>query len=229
METIKHRTVEVNGIKMHVAEKGDEGRPVILFLHGFPELWYTWRSQILSLSSLGFRAVAPDLRGFGDTEAPPSVTSYTCFHIVGDVVALIDSLGVDQVLLVAHDWGAIIGWYLCMFRPDKVKAYVCLSVPCMPRNPRVKPLDAFRALYGDDYYICRFQEAGKMEEAMAKIGSGQVLRNVLTSRKSGPPILPKEGFGYNSSNVSPNLPLGSPKKTFFFMLPSLMSLVLLVP
>ncbi|XP_054775953.1 uncharacterized protein LOC129284483 [Prosopis cineraria] len=199
MEGIQHRTVEVNGIKMHVAEKG-EG-PVVLFLHGFPELWYTWRHQILSLSSLGFRAVAPDLRGFGDTEAPSSVSSYTCFHIVGDVVALIDSLGVDQVFLVAHDWGAIIGWYLCMFRPEKVKAYVCLSVPLMPRNPRVKPLDAFRALYGDDYYICRFQEAGKAEDEIAKIGSERVLTNVLSSRKPGPPILPKEGFGYNSSNA----------------------------
>ncbi|KAI9124809.1 hypothetical protein K1719_004136 [Acacia pycnantha] len=205
MEAIKHITVEVNGIKMHVAEKG-EG-PVVLFLHGFPELWYTWRHQILSLSSLGFNAVAPDLRGFGDTEAPPSVTSYTCFHIVGDIVALIDSyLGVDKVFLVAHDWGAIIGWYLCMFRPDKVKAYVCLSVPLMPRNPSVKPLDAFRALYGDDYYICRFQEAGKAEEEMAKIGSEQVLRNVLTGRKAGPPILPKQGFGYNSSSSNDKLP-----------------------
>lgn len=155
MEGIVHRTVEVNGIKMHVAEKG-EG-PVVLFLHGFPELWYSWRHQIISLSSLGYRAVAPDLRGYGDTEAPASISSYTCLHIVGDIVALIDSLGVDQVFLVAHDWGAIIGWYFCMFRPDRIKAYVCLSVPFMPRNPRVKPLAAFRAGYGDDYYICRFQ------------------------------------------------------------------------
>jgi len=155
MEEIAHRTVEVNGIKMHIAEKG-EG-PVVLFLHGFPELWYSWRHQILALSSQGYHAVAPDLRGYGDTEAPASISSYTCFHIVGDLVALIDLLGVDQVFLVAHDWGAIIGWYLCMFRPEKVKAYVCLSVPFWPRNPKIKPVDAMRATYGDDYYICRFQ------------------------------------------------------------------------
>jgi len=72
-------------------------------------------------------------------------------------VALIDSLGVDQVFLVAHDWGALVGWYTCLFRPDRIKAYVCLSVPFMPRNPKVKPVDAMRALYGDDYYVCRFQ------------------------------------------------------------------------
>ncbi|GJR45939.1 integrase, catalytic region, zinc finger, CCHC-type containing protein [Tanacetum coccineum] len=88
------KTVRVNGINMHVAEKG-EG-PIVLFLHDFPELWYTWRHQILALADLGYHAVAPDLRGYGDTDAPLSATSYTCFHIVGDVVGLIDSLGVDQ-------------------------------------------------------------------------------------------------------------------------------------
>ncbi|KAG5084311.1 hypothetical protein AAZX31_19G217900 [Glycine max] len=195
MEQIKHRTVEVNGIKMHVAEKG-EG-PVVLFLHGFPELWYSWRHQILSLSSLGYRAVAPDLRGYGDTEAPPSISSYNCFHIVGDLVALIDSLGVQQVFLVAHDWGAIIGWYLCMFRPDKVKAYVCLSVPLLRRDPNIRTVDGMRALYGDDYYVCRFQKPGEMEAQMAEVGTEYVLKNILTTRNPGPPILPKGRFQFN--------------------------------
>jgi pimeloyl-ACP methyl ester carboxylesterase len=157
MEGIEHRTVEVNGIKMHVAEKGNKDGQVVLFLHGFPELWYSWRHQIDALSSLVYRAVAPDLRGYGDTEAPSSVSSYTIFHLVGDIVALIDSLGVDQVFLVAHDWGAIIGWYVCLFRPERIKAYVCLSVPLLRRHPKIKTVDAMRAAYGDDYYICRFQ------------------------------------------------------------------------
>ncbi|XP_027350411.1 uncharacterized protein LOC113861648 [Abrus precatorius] len=201
MEGIEHRTVEVNGIKMHVAEKG-EG-PVVLFLHGFPELWYSWRHQILALSSLGYRAVAPDLRGYGDTDAPTSVNSYTCFHLVGDIVALIHSLGVDQVFLVAHDWGAIIGWYLCLFRPEKIKAYVCLSIPFLPRNPKVKPVDAMRASYGDDYYICRFQEPGKAEAEFSNNGIEQLIKNMLTSRRTGPPILPKEGLGFNSNTTGP--------------------------
>ncbi|GAY54448.1 hypothetical protein CUMW_156770 [Citrus unshiu] len=95
MEEIKHSTVNVNGIKIHIAEKG-EG-PVVLFLHGFPEFWYAWRHQILALSCLGYRAVAPDLRGYGDTEVPSSsFTSYTCFHVAGDIIALIDFLGVEQ-------------------------------------------------------------------------------------------------------------------------------------
>lgn len=155
MEGIEHRTLNVNGINMHVAEKGKG--PVVLFLHGFPELWYTWRHQIVALADQGYRAVAPDLRGYGDTDAPKEVTSYTYFHVVGDLVALIESLGIESVFLVAHDWGAMIGWYLCLFRPDLVKAYVCLSVPFRPRNPKMKPIPTMRAFLGDDYYMCRFQ------------------------------------------------------------------------
>ena len=157
MEGIEHRTVKVNGINMHIAEKGQG--PVILFLHGFPELWYSWRHQIVALASLGYRAVAPDLRGYGDTDAPAEPASYTSLHVVGDLVALLDTITADQdkVFVVAHDWGAIIACHLCLYRPDKVKALLNLSVAFTPRNPRRKPLESLRALHGDDYYICRFQ------------------------------------------------------------------------
>ncbi|CAK8544599.1 unnamed protein product [Lathyrus sativus] len=202
MEGIEHRTVEVNGIKMHIAEKGKEG-PVVLFLHGFPELWYSWRHQIAALASLGYRAVAPDLRGYGDTDAPASVTSYTVFHIVGDIVALIDLLGVEQVFLVAHDWGAVMGWYLCMIRPERVKAFVCLSVPFLRRHPKIRTVDGMHAAYGDDYYICRFQEPGKMEAEMAEVGAAYVLKNIFTTRKTGPPIFPKGEYG---TGFNPNVP-----------------------
>ncbi|XP_022719457.1 uncharacterized protein LOC111277337 isoform X2 [Durio zibethinus] len=199
MGGIQHRMVNVNGITMHVAEKG-QGQ-VILFLHGFPELWYTWRHQILALSSLGYHTVAPDLRGYGDTEAPSSITSYSCMHIVGDLIALIDSLGVEQVFLVAHDWGAIIGWYLCLFRPDRVKAFVCLSVPFVPRKPKMKPLESMRLFFGEDYYICRFQEPGKIEAEIARFGTSEVLKKIISGHKPGPLCLPKDNaFGINPDN-----------------------------
>lgn len=95
-EGISHRMVSVNGINMHVAEKG-EG-PTVLLLHGFPELWYTWRHQMHGLAARGFRAVAPDLRGFGDTDAPPAAAAYSILHIVGDLISLLDSLGQDKVI-----------------------------------------------------------------------------------------------------------------------------------
>ncbi|KAE8684091.1 multicystatin-like [Hibiscus syriacus] len=155
---------------MHVAEKGQG--PVILFLHGFPEIWYTWRHQILALSSLGYHTIAPDLRGYGDTEAPVSITSYSCMHIVGDLVALVDALGVDRVFLVAHDWGAIIGWYLCLFRPDRVKAF----------------------------------EPGKIEAEIVHYGTSNVLKRIISSRKPGPPCMPKD----NAFNIKPDTPIPLP-------------------
>lgn len=155
MDQIKHKTLFANGINMHVAEIG-QGPPV-LFLHGFPELWYSWRHQMLSLSSLGYRSIAPDLRGYGDTDAPPSAASYTALHVVGDLVALLDALALDRVFLVGHDWGAIVAWYFCLLRPDRIRALVNMSVVFSPRNPKRKPIESLRAAFGDDYYICRFQ------------------------------------------------------------------------
>ncbi|XP_048440365.1 bifunctional epoxide hydrolase 2-like [Pyrus x bretschneideri] len=156
-EGIEHRTVHVNGINMHVAEKGNG--PLILFIHGFPDLWYCWRHQILTISALGYRTVAPDLRGYGDTDAPVSPTSYPCFHMVGDLVALLDAIAPDQeqVFVVAHDWGVFIAWYLCLFRPDRVKALVSLSMQFRPRNPQRKFIEMVQAACGDDYYMCKFQ------------------------------------------------------------------------
>jgi pimeloyl-ACP methyl ester carboxylesterase len=94
---ITHRTVSANGMKLHIAEKGTG--PTVLLLHGFPELWYSWRHQISYLASRGYHVVAPDLRGFGDSDAPPSCHSYTILHIVGDVVALIQVLGEEKVII----------------------------------------------------------------------------------------------------------------------------------
>ncbi|XP_077240676.1 epoxide hydrolase 1-like [Tasmannia lanceolata] len=190
---IEHRMVEVNGINMHVAEKG-EG-PVVLFLHGFPELWYSWRHQMVGLAARGYRAVAPDLRGYGDTDAPSSHTSYTAFQLVGDLIALIDNLGQDQVYLVGHDWGAIVAWYLCLFRPDKVKALVNLSVSYRPRYKR-KPTESLLATFGEDYYICRFQELGSAEAEIASVNTATFLKALLTSRDPGPLLLPKGAVKY---------------------------------
>ncbi|KAH7666703.1 Soluble epoxide hydrolase protein [Dioscorea alata] len=196
---IEHRMLQVNGITMHVAEKG-EG-PVVLLIHGFPELWYTWRHQIVALAARGYRAVAPDLRGFGDTDVPPSASSYTILHIVGDLVALIDALGQDQVFVVGHDWGASVAWNLCLFRPDKVKALVNTSVQFSPRNPTRKPLESMRFGFGDDYYICRFQEHGEAEAQFARLGTALVLKNLFAYYSPKPLVFPKDRC-FDDSNIS---------------------------
>ncbi|XP_051123795.1 uncharacterized protein LOC127246439 [Andrographis paniculata] len=206
MDGIEHRTVNLNGVNIHVAEQGQG--PVVLFLHGFPELWYTWRRQLPAFAALGYRAVAPDLRGFGDSDAPADASSYTCLHVVGDIVALIESVaGGAPVFLVAHDWGAMIAWYLCLFRPDLVKAFVSLTVPFRPRHPAAKPVAAMRAVFGEDYYMCRFQEPGKMEAEIGEYGSEAVIKKILTDRTPGLPRLPeKDPFGPKSEIVKSPLP-----------------------
>ncbi|XP_020584165.1 uncharacterized protein LOC110027184 [Phalaenopsis equestris] len=162
-------------------------------LRGFPELWYSWRHQILSLAASGYRAVAPDLRGYGDTEAPTDVAEYSIFHLVGDVVALINSLGQEQVFVVGHDWGAIVAWNLCVFRPDKVKALVNLSVAFLPRNQALWRVDNLRKIYGDDFYVSRFQEVGEVEAQLAEVDTALLMKNFLASRNPGPLIIPKDG------------------------------------
>ncbi|KMZ67303.1 hypothetical protein ZOSMA_26G00520 [Zostera marina] len=93
MNGIRHRILELNGgLNIHIAEKG-EGSPVVLFIHGFPDIWYGWRHQIIGIAEKGYHAVAVDLRGFGDTDVPIGVENYTEMHIVGDLIALIDTLG----------------------------------------------------------------------------------------------------------------------------------------
>ncbi|KAE8678871.1 lipoamide acyltransferase component of branched-chain alpha-keto acid dehydrogenase complex [Hibiscus syriacus] len=181
---------------MHVAEKG-EG-PLILFLHGFPDLWYSWRHQITALAALGYRALAPDLRGYGGTDAPDSVSDYTCFHVVGDLIVLLDAVAPeDKVFVVGHDWGAIIAWDLCLFRPDRVKALFNLSVPFIPYNPRFKPVETWKAFFGNDHYIVRFQEPGVMEAEFAEIGVGRAVLDLLSYRVPDPLLLPKGNlFGH---------------------------------
>lgn len=206
MEKIEHKVVAVNGLNMHVAELG-EG-PLVLFLHGFPQLWYTWRHQILFMAERGYRAVAPDLRGYGDTTGAPleDPSKFSYLYVVGDLIELLEALAPegDKVFVVGHDWGALIAWQLCLYRPDKVKALVNISVAFSPRNPVImKPVDALRRVYGDDYYICRFQDSGEIEAEFAQIGVKEVVKNFLAYRTPGPLILPKgKGFGYSGDRPS---------------------------
>ncbi|RWW31427.1 hypothetical protein GW17_00003937 [Ensete ventricosum] len=193
MEEINHRTVAVNGINMHVAEKG-EG-PVVLLIHGFPELWYSWRHQIVALAAHGYHAVAPDLRGFGDTDAPPAVTSYTMFHVVGDLVALIEALGRDQV----SDQSPL------------TPSSAAVSKGCVPDATRCLWWDMTGAHWSHGACACsgriRFQEPGRTEAEFGRVGTSLIIKKFLTYHDPGPVIVPKEkGFADapNKENALPS-------------------------
>jgi pimeloyl-ACP methyl ester carboxylesterase len=121
------RRYTVNGIEMHVVIAGSG--PDVLLLHGFPDSHELWRHQIPALVAAGFRVIAPDLRGFGLTEIPKGgVAAYRVENLVADIVALLDVLGIEKVRLVAHDWGAAIGWLVAMKHPERIVRYVAISV-----------------------------------------------------------------------------------------------------
>jgi pimeloyl-ACP methyl ester carboxylesterase len=133
-----------------------------VLLHGFPETWYSWRHQLAALADAGFRAVAPDQRGYGATGGPDDPARYTLLDLAGDVVGLVDALGGGRAIVVGHDWGAPVAWHTALLRPDRVAGVAGLSVPFTPRLP-VSPMDAWREAFGDRFYQVYFQEPGVAE------------------------------------------------------------------
>ena len=132
MAGVTHRMIETNGIRLHVAEQG-EG-PLVILCHGFPECWYSWRHQLPALAKAGFRAAAPDLRGYGRSDRPEDVEKYTILHEIGDIVGLVDALGARQAVIAGHDIGAVIAWQAALLRPDIFRAVIALSPPFRSRG-----------------------------------------------------------------------------------------------
>ncbi|RMF71618.1 MAG: alpha/beta hydrolase [Alphaproteobacteria bacterium] len=145
----------------------DRARAVVLLLHGWPELAYSWRYQIPALAAAGYHVVAPDLRGFGDSDKPLDKEAYRMSALVGDVTGLLDRLGVPRAVVVGHDWGAIITWALPFYAPERLQALAGLNVPFRPRGS-VPILKAIEAVYGPQMYILRFQEEGPAEAILER-------------------------------------------------------------
>src|SRR5690242_13360924 len=131
--TPTHHTVRVNGIRYHYATAG--AGPLVLLVHGFPELWYSYRHQLPALAAAGYRAVAMDIRGFGESEVSERVEDYSLFQHAEDVRALLDVLGEEQAVLVGHDWGANLAWAMALLYPERIRAVGALSIPFYP-EPR---------------------------------------------------------------------------------------------
>lgn len=177
MSGVSHRFIETNGIRMHVAEQG--AGPLVLLCHGFPESWYSWRHQLQCLADAGFRAVAPDMRGYGATDHPEAIQSYTLLHLVGDMVGLIDALGADTAVIAGHDWGAPVAWHAALLRPDRFRAVIGLSVPYLPRTAerptRVMPQDE-----STQFYQLYFQTPGTAEAELER-DARHSIRSILCS------------------------------------------------
>lgn len=152
---MKEKMIQTRTISMSVLEAG-EG-PLVIFCHGFPENKYAWIHQIKALAEAGYRTVAPDMRGYGKSEAPDREDQYTVIHSVGDLIALLDALGEERAVIVGHDWGATIAWQAVLMRPDRFRAVVALSVPMMGLPP-VLPSKIFPQNDEEAFYVHYFQD-----------------------------------------------------------------------
>lgn len=159
------KIAKINDIDMSYHEMGT-GFPVV-FSHGWPELAYSWRYQIPALATAGFRAIAPDQRGFGNTSIPENVADYNIRQLCSDLIALLDELGLEKAVFCGHDWGGYVVWMLPLLYPDRVAGIISLNSPFTPRS-RTEPLDLLRKKWGDKFYVVQFQQQGLAEELFAK-------------------------------------------------------------
>jgi pimeloyl-ACP methyl ester carboxylesterase len=166
MSAITHRSVDTGRVRLHVAEQGTG--PLVVLVHGFPESWYSWRHQLPALAAAGYRAVAFDQRGYGESERPESIEAYDQVELAADVAALIDALGERDAVVIGHDWGAMVAWHTTLLHPEHVRAVVGMSVPFGGRPP-APPLARMQALFKDMFfYMLYFQAPGVAEAELGR-------------------------------------------------------------
>jgi pimeloyl-ACP methyl ester carboxylesterase len=174
------RIVSVNGVDLHVVEYG--AGPPVIFAHGFPELAYSWRHQLPAMASAGYRAVAPDQRGYGRSSRPERIEDYDIHHLSGDLIGLLDELGEERAVFVGHDWGSMVVWQTALLHPDRVAGVCGMSVPYTPRAT-APPTELWRRRFGDSFfYILYFQEPGIAD---AELGADpeRTMRRLLCSTR----------------------------------------------
>jgi pimeloyl-ACP methyl ester carboxylesterase len=160
--------IKANGIRLNVTTAG-EGRPILL-LHGFPDTYNVWRKQFGALVDAGYRVIAPDLRGYGESDAPRTVDAYGVAHLRADMAGLLDAMEVERAYVVGHDWGSIIGWQMCMYTPERVECFAALSVGHPDAYAKAGIGQKMRA-----WYAALFQLPG-IAESMLRAGDLMALK-----------------------------------------------------
>ena len=210
------RAVEVkaNGIRLAVYEAGSG--PAIVLLHGFPALAYSWRHQLTALAAAGYRVIVPDLRGYGQSDAPEAVEDYDIAHLTGDLVGLLDALGIEKAVFMGHDWGGLLAWQMPLFHEKRVAGVIGVNTPFIPHwmlwlhpdlvkaalpkgrtfvaDAKVDPISQMRSVYSADMYVLMFQRGKTADAAMNKEPRGSLQnsyrKNLVTSAEWGE--LPRE-------------------------------------
>ncbi|XP_048323619.2 uncharacterized protein LOC125420735 [Ziziphus jujuba] len=182
MDQIQHKFIQVQGLKLHVAEIGT-GPNVVVFLHGFPEIWYSWRHQMIALANAGFRAIAPDYRGYGLSDPPPEPEKASYSDLINDLLGILDALGIPKVFIIGKDFGARPAYLFALLHPERVIGVITMGVPYMPPGR-----STFQNHLPEGFYISRWQEPGRAEADFGRLDAKTVVRNVyiLFSRSEIP-------------------------------------------
>jgi len=159
------RIVHTGAIELAVHELGDG--PAVILVHGFPELAYSWRHQLPALAAAGYRAIAPDMRGYGGSGKPSQVADYAMQHLIGDLEGLCDALSIDRAVFVGHDWGAMVLWHMALRAPGRMAGLINLNIPHIPRPP-INPITYMRFKLGKDFYIVDFQKSDQADRRFAE-------------------------------------------------------------
>ena len=181
----RHRDVSANGARFHVAECGPADGPLVLLLHGFPEFWWAWRAQLVALGDAGFRAVAPDLRGYGASDKPPR--GYDAYTLSSDVAGMVRALGAREATVVGHGWGGLLAWTVATLHPRVVSRLAVLGMP-HPVRLRDALLSDRRQLRASSY-IALFQ-LPRLPEARLTRADGAYVGELL--RRWGGPGFPDD-------------------------------------
>ena len=162
MLNLEHHFIQTNGVTLHTVMAGPADGPIVLLLHGFPEFWYGWRSQIPALTAAGFRVWAPDQRGYNLSDKPRGVGAYGLGKLTADVLGLIDAAGHERVYLVGHDWGAMVAWGVALLAPERMGHVTILNVPhpvVARRRLTTDPRQMMRSTYAMFFQLPRLPEA----------------------------------------------------------------------
>lgn len=173
-----HHTVDSNGVRLHVVEAGDPAHPLVLLLHGFPEFWYGWRSQIPALVRAGYHVLAPDQRGYNLSDKPAGLDAYNINHLAADAIALIDWAGQEQAFVVGHDWGAGVAWWAAASHPERIRRLGIMNVPhmqAMYEDIRTNPAQILKS-----WYVGLFQIPW-LADTLLTAGDAQGAANMLLS------------------------------------------------
>jgi pimeloyl-ACP methyl ester carboxylesterase len=193
------QTLQLADIRLQVTTAGQG--PLVLLCHGFPELAHSWRHQVAALAAAGYRAAAPDMRGYGGSDAPADIGHYTLLHLVGDMVGLLQALGETQAVVVGHDWGAAVAWHCALLRPDLFRAVVGMSVPYAPPG-KIDLLSSLEKAGIHDFYMQYFQAPG-VAEAELEADPKASIRRIHFSGSGDAPPRATFGHGYLGNTVEP--------------------------